>query len=225
MKDLHRKAFRELLQLILILAAAIFLPAWTFRYWQAWVFLSVFTVSVLLITLYLMKKDPKLLERRVKGGPLGEKERTQRLIQFLASIAFLSMIILPSLDHRLAWSIVPSLVVISGDILVVSGLLFVFFVFKENSYTSGVIEVSEEQKVISSGPYALIRHPMYLGAFVMLIGVPLALGSWWGLCSFIPMMIVIIWRLLDEEKFLVNNLPGYPEYRNKTRYRLVPFIW
>jgi protein-S-isoprenylcysteine O-methyltransferase Ste14 len=116
-------------------------------------------------------------------------------------------------------------VVVSGDVLVALGLLIVFLVFKENTFTSATIEVSTEQKVISTGPYALVRHPMYIGAFIMLIGVSLALGSWLGLLAVIPIAFVIIWRLLDEEKFLAKNLSGYAEYLSRVKYRLIPFVW
>ena len=225
MKNVNIKAFGGLFFLVLVLAVALFLPAWTLGYWQAWVFLAVFFVSVLAITLYLMKKDPGLLERRVEAGPAAETERSQQIIQALASLAFIVMFVLPALDHRFAWSTVPLVVVIVGDILVAFGLYSVFLVFKENTYTSAVIAVGAEQKIITTGPYAVVRHPMYTGAFIMLFGVPLALGSWWGLFPIVPMILVIVWRMLEEEKFLVKNLAGYTEYRNKVKYLLVPFIW
>jgi protein-S-isoprenylcysteine O-methyltransferase Ste14 len=225
MKNLNTKAFGGLFFLVLVLALALFIPAGTLSYWQAWVFLVVWTVSVLAITLYLMKRDPGLLERRVAAGPVAEQERSQKIIQALASLAFIVMFILPALDRRFGWSSVPVLVVIAGDILVAFGLYCVFLVFKENTFTSAVIAVGAEQKIISSGPYAVVRHPMYAGAFIMLFGVPLSLGSWWGLLPIIPMISVIIWRLLEEEKFLVKNLAGYAEYRNKVKYRIIPFIW
>jgi len=224
-KNLNIKAFGGLFFLVFVLALALFLPAGTLNYWQAWVFLAVWTVSVLAITLYLMKRDPDLLERRVEAGPVAEKEKSQRLIQSLASLAFIVMFVIPALDHRFAWSTVPLFVVVAGDILVAFGLYSVFLVFKENTFTSAVISVGTEQKIISTGPYAVVRHPMYAGAFIMLFGVPLALGSWWGLLPIIPMIIVIVWRLLEEEKFLAKNLSGYSEYRNKVRYRIIPFIW
>jgi protein-S-isoprenylcysteine O-methyltransferase Ste14 len=225
MKDLNKQALGGLLFLVICLAAALFLPAWTLDYWQAWTFLAVFTASVLAITVYLMKKDPKLLERRVTAGPGAEKEKSQNLIQFVAQIAFIAVLVFPSVDHRFAWSTVPPYIVIAGDVLVVLGLLIVFIVFKENTFASAIIEVGTEQKVISTGLYALVRHPMYIGALVMLLGVPLALGSWWGLFTIIPITLVIVLRLLEEEKFLVKTLPGYSEYRNNVKYRLVPFIW
>ncbi len=225
MKNLYVRAFAGLLNLIVIIGAALFLSAWTLAYWQAWVFLAVFFLSVLAITLYLAKNDPKLLERRTQAGPVAEKEKGQQTIQSIAAVAFIAMFILPGLDHRFGWSAVPLPVILAGDALVALGLLIVFFVFRENSYTSAVIEVGAEQKIVSTGPYALVRHPMYSGALLMLIGVPLALGSYWGLLAFVPIALVIVWRLLDEEKFLVKNLPGYPDYQNKVRYHLVPFIW
>jgi protein-S-isoprenylcysteine O-methyltransferase Ste14 len=225
MKNLNIKAFGGLFFLVLVLALALFIPAATLSYWQAWVFLVVWTVSVLAITLYLMKRDPGLLERRVAAGPVAEQERSQKIIQAFASLAFIIMFILPALDHRFGWSHVPLLLVIAGDMLVAFGLYSVFLVFKENTFTSAVIAVGAEQKIITSGPYAVVRHPMYAGAFIMLFGVPLALGSWWGLLPIIPMIGVIILRLLEEEKFLVKNLAGYTEYRNKVKYRIIPFIW
>jgi protein-S-isoprenylcysteine O-methyltransferase Ste14 len=224
-KNLNAKAFGGFVRLIIAMAMSLFLPAWTLHYWQAWMFLAVFSMSVLAITVYLMKNDPKLLERRIHAGSRAENERSQKIIQFLAAIAFIALFILPAIDHRFAWSNVNIFMIISGDIIVALGFLIVFLVFKENTFTSATIEVSSEQKVISTGPYAFVRHPMYIGALVMLSGVPLALGSWWGMLMVIPMTLVIVWRLLDEETFLARNLPGYSEYRNEVRYRLVPFLW
>ena len=225
MKNLNIKAFGGLLFLLLVIAMSLFLPAWMLDYWQAWIFLAVFSMSILAITLYLMKKDQKLLERRVNGSPIAEKETIQKIIQSIAGIAFIAIFILSALNHRFGLSVVSMYVVVSGDVLVALGLLIVFLVFKENTFTSATIEVSTEQKVISTGPYALVRHPMYIGAFTMLIGVPLALGSWLGLLAVIPIALVIIWRLLDEEKFLTKNLSGYAEYLSRVKYRLIPFVW
>ena len=225
MSDLNKKALAGVLRMIAPLAALLFLPAWTLHYWQAWTFLAVFSVAVLAITLYLVKKDPKLLERRLKAGPRAEKERTQRIIQLVATIAFVTVVVFPPIDHRFAWSTVPAYVSIAGDLLVFLGLLIVFFVFKENTFTSAVIEVDAQQKVVATGPYALIRHPMYAGALVMFVGTPLALGSLWGLLTIVPITVVIVLRLLDEEKFLARNLPGYSDYSDKIGYRLLPYIW
>ena len=219
------RAFAGFIFLLFVVTVCLFFPVWTFKYWQAWVFLASFFVPVLFITVYLTVKDPKLLERRVKAGPVAEKEKSQKIIQSIAQIAFLLVIIFPSVDHRFSWSSVPTAICLVGDIVVVLGLVIVFFVFRENSFTSATIETEKEQKVITTGPYALVRHPMYIGALLMLLGVPLALGSWWGILALIPITIVIILRLLDEENYLLRNLSGYKNYYAKVQYRLVPYIW
>lgn len=205
--------------------ASLFLPAGTFRYWQAWGFLAVFSVAVLGITLYLMQKSPELLQRRVNAGPGAETNPQQKVIQSLASLFFLALFVVSSLDHRLGLSTVPPSVCLIGDVLVAAGLLLVFFVFRENAYASATIEVGTEQRVVSTGPYAWVRHPMYLGAIVMLIGVPVSLGSWWALLTVLPMIATIVWRLLEEERFLLQKLPGYSAYRAKVKSRMLPFLW
>jgi protein-S-isoprenylcysteine O-methyltransferase Ste14 len=225
MKNVNLKAFAGSLALLVITAAVIFGSAWTLDYWQAWVFLIAFFGPAFAITIYLMKMDPGLLERRISAGPLHEKETNQKIIQSLAQASFLLVIIFPVLDHRFGWSIVPPYINIVGDILIVIGFYIVFLVFKENTFASALIEVTTEQKVISTGPYASVRHPMYIGALILLLGTPLALGSLWGVLTIIPIMAVIIWRLLDEERFLAKSLPGYLEYEKKVKYRLVPFVW
>jgi protein-S-isoprenylcysteine O-methyltransferase Ste14 len=225
MKNLNAKAFGGLLFLLLVMGALLFFPAWTIRYWQAWVFLAVFGVSSLAITLYLMKTDPKLLERRMKAGPTAEKESAQKIIQFIASTGFIATLVVSALDYRFAWAPVHLYTTIAGDVLVALGFFIIFFVYKENSFASATIAVYPEQKVISKGLYALVRHPMYMGALFMFVGMPLSLGSWWGLFVFVLILPALIWRLLEEEKFLVKNLPGYAEYRGRVRYRLIPFVW
>jgi protein-S-isoprenylcysteine O-methyltransferase Ste14 len=225
MKDLSKKVFVGFLQLFIGLAVLLFLPAWALDYWQAWIFLAVYSLSVLTVTLDLMKKNPKLLDRRINSNPGSEKQKSQKILNFLISKALIVVVVVPVIDHRCAWSAVPLYGVAAGDVLVALGFLIVFFVFKENTFASAIIEIGTGQKVISSGPYALVRHPMYIGWLVTFSGVPLALGSWWGLFTILPVTLVIVWRLLDEETFLAGNLPGYSEYQNRMRYRLVPFIW
>src|SRR5690349_16805315 len=207
MKNLTVQAFVGFAQLILILAVLLFLPAWTFNYWQAWVFLLVFGISVVLITLYFLRKDPNLIQSRLKAGPVAEQQKNQKVIQALASLFFILPFITSSLDHRFGWSKIPAWMVLCGDFLVALGLYIVFLVFRENTFTSATIEVQEDQRVISTGPYGLIRHPMYSGAFIMLLGVPLALGSWWAFVFVLLLFAAIVWRLLEEEKFLSKNLP------------------
>jgi protein-S-isoprenylcysteine O-methyltransferase Ste14 len=211
--------------ILVAMGALLFLPAWTLNYWQAWTFLTVFGVSELLITLYLIIKDPKLLERRLHGGPTAEKEASQKVIMSIVSIGFVAILVVSALDHRFHWSSVPVPIEIAGDFLVTLVFLIIFIVFKENTFASATIKLVPGQKVISTGPYAVLRHPMYSGSLIYLMGIPIALGSWWGLSVLILMMPVLIWRLFDEEKLLEKNLPGYSEYMDKVKHRLVPFIW
>ena len=225
MDALKRKAIEGLLQLALVLALLLFLPAWTLDYWQAWVFLFLFLSASTLISIYVWRKDPKLLARRLNAGPGAEAEPKQKLIQLLASATFIGSAILPAVDHRFGWSHVPVALVLLGDVLIVLGFAIVFLVFKANSFAAATIEIAPDQTAISTGPYAVVRHPMYSGALIMLFGMPLALGSWWGLSMFAGITLTIIWRLLDEENFLVKNLKGYEDYRRKVRYRLVPLVW
>jgi protein-S-isoprenylcysteine O-methyltransferase Ste14 len=225
MNDVARRALRSSLFGILALAALLFIPAWTLAYWQAWLFMAVFVCTSGAITVYLAIHDPKLLERRMNVGPRAETEPAQKIIMVLATLGFVAMLVFPALDYRFGWSPVPASVSVLGDALIALGFLFTFFVFKENSYGASTIQIAEDQTVISTGPYALVRHPMYAAALVMLLGIPLALGSWWGLFVLVLVLPVLIWRLLDEERFLRQNLPGYPEYQAKVKYRLLPFVW
>lgn len=212
--------------MMLTMIVFLFLPAGTFDYWQGWVFLGLFFSISFIITLYLLKKDPALLERRMKAANLdSEKEGKQKIIQFLARVAFVGVLVVCGFDYRYSGARVPLLGVLFGECLVFLGLLNTFLVFRENTFASSIIEISSGQKVISTGPYSLVRHPMYSGALVMMFGLPLALGSWWGLLSFFPILGVLVWRLLEEEKFLDKNLPGYPEYRRKVKFRLFPNLW
>jgi protein-S-isoprenylcysteine O-methyltransferase Ste14 len=225
MTSVNKKAAAGVVFLLIVLALLIFVSARTLDYWQAWIFLAVFAAPEVAITVYVARNDPKLLERRLHGGPGAEKERSQNIIQFFAMIAFVVVIALPAIDHRFGWSRVPPYLSVAGDLLVAIGFLVIFYVFKENTYASAIIEVGAGQKVITTGPYAIVRHPMYIGALIMLIGMPLALGSWWGLFTIIPITAVLVWRLLEEEDFLTRNLPGYSKYQNNVRHRLLPFIW
>jgi protein-S-isoprenylcysteine O-methyltransferase Ste14 len=212
-------------RLILLLAIALFAPAWTLNFWQAWLYVFLFGSSSAAITIYLWKRDKALLSRRVSAGPIAEKTRAQQIIQLFGSIGFLAMLVVPSLDRRFSWSHVSLWIVLAGDLLVALGFYIVFKVFCVNTFTSATVEVTKQQTVVSIGPYACVRHPMYSGALVMLLGTPLALASWWGLVAFVLMAAVIVVRLLDEEKLLIADLPGYAEYAARVRYRLMPLVW
>jgi protein-S-isoprenylcysteine O-methyltransferase Ste14 len=225
MKELHRKSLIGILRTFAMLVVVIFVPVWTLRYWQGWACLAAFFVPACFITVWVAKNDPALLERRLKAGPTAEKEGGQKIVQVITSIVFLADFLVPAIDHRLRWSSVPAYECVIGDLMMVLGFVIVFEVFKANSFTSGIIEVAEDHRVISTGPYALVRHPMYVGGLIMLYGIPLALGSWWGILVNVPMTAAIIWRLLDEERFLGEKLAGYAEYREKVKFRLVPLVW
>jgi protein-S-isoprenylcysteine O-methyltransferase Ste14 len=224
-KSLALKSCVGLGQLLAVLALCLFLSSGSFNYWQGWVFLAAFFIPSLAITFYFLKADPKLIQGRLKAGPIAEKQAIQKVIQGLASLFFILSLILGGLDYRFGWSHLPISLVRLGDGLVVLGFFAVFLVFKENSFASSVIRVRQKQKVISTGPYAFLRHPMYSGASLMLFGMPLALGSGWAFIPILFLFAVIVARLLAEEKFLSKKLPGYKAYCRKTPYRLVPYLW
>lgn len=211
--------------LMLVLAIALFVPAGSLDFWQAWVYLAVFALCTILITLYLIRYDRELLAGRVQAGPVAETRKSQQIIQSLASLFFVGLFVVPALDYRFHWSQVPPLISWIADGLVALGFFVVFLVFRENSFTRATIAVSADQKVTTTGPYAVVRHPMYAGAMLLLIFTPVALGSWVAVPFVIPLFLVIVARLLDEERFLSANLPGYAEYCRKVRYRLVPGVW
>jgi protein-S-isoprenylcysteine O-methyltransferase Ste14 len=225
MNKLNTKAWFGLVFLAILTGLLLFLPAGTARYWQGWGYFFVFFGASLLITLYLMKKDPALLNRRLSAGPTAEKEKSQKIIMLFVSIEFIALLVVPALDYRFMWSKVPLYLVIAGDILTAMGFYIIFLVYKENTFTSATIQVVEGQKVITTGPYAVVRHPMYAGSLLYLFSTPFALGSYWGLLVLPTMIPFLIWRLFDEERLLSKNLPGYIEYCTKVRWRLIPGVF
>lgn len=225
MSNLIVKAFLGLAFLLLVLAIALFVPAGSLDFWQAWVYLAVFAICTILITEYLVKYDRELLAGRVQAGPVAETQRSQQIIQSLAGLFFIGVYVVSGLDFRFEWSSVSPILSWIAEGFVVLGFFVVFLVFRENSYTRATIAVSAEQKVIRTGPYSLVRHPMYAGAMLLLVATPIALGSWVALPFVIPLMVVIAVRLLEEERFLRANLRGYEEYYQKVRFHLIPFIW
>jgi protein-S-isoprenylcysteine O-methyltransferase Ste14 len=210
---------------LIVLVIIIFVPAGTLAYWQGWAFIAVFTISTNIIGVYLALKDPALLERRVRAGPGAETRPVQRALIAVAFAGALALVVVSVLDHRFGWSFVPAWVSVLGAVLVAAGLMIDLLVFRENSYGASTIETMEGQKVISTGPYALVRHPMYVGVLVMVIGVPLALGSWWGLAFLLLNVPILVLRILDEETMLRQELDGYADYMRTVRYRLVPGLW
>ena len=210
---------------LIVLGIIIFVPAGTLAYWQGWAFIAVFSISTNIIGVYLALRDPALLERRMKAGPGAETRPLQKALITLAFAGIVALLIFSVLDHRFGWSFVPAWLSVLGNVLVAAGLMIDLLVFRENSYGASTIEKMEGQKVISTGPYALVRHPMYVGVLVMVIGVPLALGSLWGLAFLLLNVPILVLRILDEEAMLRQELDGYADYMRSVRYRLVPGLW
>jgi protein-S-isoprenylcysteine O-methyltransferase Ste14 len=219
------RAFAGFAFLFAVIAVAYFGPAGTLGDARAWTMLVVFFGCAGVITVWLWFRDKALLERRVKGGPGSEPDPAQNIVQALAGLVFLATFVVPGLDRRLHWSHALAAVPLAGNAMIAAGFLIVFLTFRANTFTAGTIEIAEGQHVIDSGPYAIVRHPMYAGAIILVLGIPLALGSWWGLIPAALLVPVMVWRLMREEAFLAANLPGYAAYRTRVRYRLAPIVW
>jgi len=209
----------------IVAALLLFLPAWTLHFWQAWLFWTIFTTLQFVITLYFLLTDPHLIENRLKAGPRAESRPAQKLILSGAMVLALALVILPGFDHRFRWSAVPLPVVLLGDAGVLLSYWILFLVFRSNTHAAATVKVEENQQVISTGPYSVVRHPMYLGAALLFIAVPLALGSYCTLLLVPPLVALLAARLLDEERVLLANLPGYPAYCRKVRFHLLPGLW
>lgn len=199
-----------------------FLPAGTFAYWQAWVLLAIMTFTGSFTSLYFWRRDPKLLERRMR---LREEERAQNIIVALLYALLMATVVCSALDHRMRWSVELPLLAVAGDCLVIAGWYVYFAVFRENSFAAATIQVAADQRVVSTGPYSVVRHPLYVGLLLSCIGFPLALGSYWSLLLVIPITALLVLRLSNEEAFLTKQLPGYAEYCVKVRWRLVPGLY
>lgn len=200
----------------------IFLPAGSLRFWEGWIYTAVLFIPLITTLIYLVKYDPELLQRRLR---LKEKETKQQRIIALSRIPFILGFLIPGFDFRFNWSDISPAIVISANIIVFVGYWIVFLVFRENSYTSRIVEVEKGQRVISTGPYSVIRHPMYSGIILMYLFTPVALGSWWGLLVFAFTPLVLILRIFNEEELLRKELPGYKEYCQRVHYRLIPYVW
>jgi len=218
------KIWFQLVIACVLIGFALFISAGTIAYWQAWVFLGVLAVCSVLLTLSVIG-DPILLENRTRDGPTAETRSIQKIIVWCTGLPAVAAFIVPGFDHRFGWSSEPPWLSIVGDLLLIMSLWMVYRVFKENSFGSTTVKIAEGQKVISSGPYAIVRNPMYASAAVYFIGMSLALGSYWGLIPALFTILGLVWRLLDEEEFLAQNLPGYMEYLAKVRWHLIPGIF
>ncbi|HVO43879.1 MAG TPA: isoprenylcysteine carboxylmethyltransferase family protein [Aggregatilineales bacterium] len=224
LKSLILPAIRNFVIGVLVLGVVLCLLAGTFSYWRGWVFTILFAVLTTTQGIYLGIKDPELLERRKNIAPEGES-KAQKIFIVVALLADLCLVVFSAIDRRFGWSQMPVAVSVLGDALLVVSFYLYYLVFRENSYAASSIKTFEGQKVISTGPYARVRHPKYVGDLFLVIGVPLALGSWWALALIVLSIAGLVWRILDEEKLLRKDLPGYTDYMQKVRYRLVPYLW
>ena len=205
-----------------VLGALFFGTAGTFRYWEAWGFMAILFLPMTAVVLYFLRVDPSTLERRMAAK---EERVRQKAIVKASTLFWLVTFLIPGLDWRFGWSSISPTVVILADALVLVGYLLFFLSLRENSFASRVIRVEKGQQVITTGPYALVRHPMYLGVSVMLLAAPVALGSWWALLPALSTPLFLVARIRDEEEALLEELPGYREYTERTRHRLLPGVW
>jgi protein-S-isoprenylcysteine O-methyltransferase Ste14 len=226
MEALERRAWGGVVKFAVALALLIFVPAWTIRFWQAWVYWMVFSAAVAVITSHFVRHDPALIERRLAAGPAAERERSQQRIQAAASVMLCAVFVVAGFDHRSGWSAgLDAGITAAADLLVAIAFALIFVTFRENSHASAVVEVGSGQRVISTGPYGVVRHPMYSGAVLLFLATPLAPGSLWAYLPAIGLSAAVVARLLDEERYLCEHLPGYREYRLRVRFRLVPGVW
>ena len=225
MTQLETTVWKRMAVFIVALALMIFLPAFTLCYWQGWLFFLVFSVATIALSAYFLKHDPALAQRRLNAGAAAETETSQKIIQAFASVFVVATFVLSAFDYGRGWSNVPAPISIAAIVCVLLGYYIMFRTFKANTFAASTIQVEQTQRVISTGPYATVRHPMYTGAILMFIATPIALASYWGLIPAAFLIAAIVVRLLDEERILRQRLPGYDQYCRDVRYRLLPAVW
>jgi protein-S-isoprenylcysteine O-methyltransferase Ste14 len=203
----------------------VFVPAGTFDYWRGWAFIVVFAAATLIPSVYLAVNNPDALRRRMQAGPGAESRPLQKVIIAVAFVSVVAMIVVSVLDFRFGWSAVPAAVSVLGLVLVAAGLTVAMLVTIQNGYAAANITVETGQQLSSTGWYGFVRHPMYFGNVILMVGVPLALGSYWGLLSLLVGLAVLALRIKDEEALLKQDLTGYREYMDKVHYRLMPGVW
>jgi protein-S-isoprenylcysteine O-methyltransferase Ste14 len=221
-KKLRNTVILRFIMAIVFLGVIFFIPAGTIFYWEAWVYCAMLLIPMLFFLIYLLNKSPETLMRRMKTT---EKEKRQKLLIGLTWLVFLLAFVIPGLDFRFGWSRVPIWLVVVSALIILGGYLIFMLVVRENEYAARTVVVEKDQQVISTGPYSLVRHPLYTGVLLIFIFSPLALGSFWALIAFIPLPVLVILRIFNEEKVLSLQLPGYKEYMQKVKYRLIPYIW
>jgi protein-S-isoprenylcysteine O-methyltransferase Ste14 len=222
---LLRQAWPRQLVFLVFITALLFAPAGTLDFWQAWLFLAVFVACMVPLGIYSGRTDPALVERRMRAGPAAEQEPVQKVAIGIVCAALLAMLIVPGFDRRWHWSGVPAWLTVVADATIVASFVIFFYVMKQNSFAAATVRVERGQTVVSTGLYGVVRHPMYMGTLPLTIAMPLALGSWWALLPVLAIVPALVWRLVDEERVLGRDLPGYAAYCARVHYRLVPGIW
>lgn len=207
---------------IIIISALLFIPAGTVKFWNAWLFMGVLFIPMLFVILYLIIRDPELLYKRMNTN---EKEKTQKKVVLLTSVVFISAFIIAGLDYRFEWSAIPLILEIISAFIVLIGYLLFYMVMRQNSYASRVVEIQEKQKLIDTGLYGIVRHPMYFAAILMFMFMPLVLGSFFALIPLLVFPFQMNVRMKNEEEILEKGLDGYDEYKKKVKYKILPFIW
>ena len=220
--QLINRALARFIPGIIIISAILFIPAGSIRFWNAWLFMGVLFIPMLFVIIYLIIRDPELLYKRMNTN---EKEKTQKKVVLLTSVVFLSAFIISGLDYRFGWSDLPLLLVILSALMVLTGYILFFLVMQQNSYASRVVEIQEKQKVIDTGLYGIVRHPMYFAAILMFMFMPLVLGSFFALIPLLIFPFQMSKRMKNEEEILEKGLDGYIQYKEKVRYKIIPFLW
>lgn len=221
-KKLKARVIPRLAFGIVIMGAMFFWTAGTIRYWEAWLFLAIMFLPIISAVGYLLRHDPELLQRRMENR---EDRGQQKVFQVLGTVSWIGTYLIPGLDRRYGWSEVPIWVVVFSAVVMLAGYYLFFRTMLENRYAARTVRIEEGQTVITTGPYALVRHPMYVGGGLLMVFSPLVLGSYWALIPSLIFPFLLGFRILDEERLLLEELPGYEEYTEKTRYRLIPGVW
>lgn len=207
---------------LLLVGVLLFLPAGGFGYTNGWLFIGLLFIPMLLLGIVMLIKSPSLLEKRLNAK---EKEKTQKGVVAVSGLLFVVGFVIAGLDYRFGWSKMPTWVVVTASVLLITSYALYTEVMRENAYLSRTIEVQDNQKVVSTGLYGIVRHPMYAVTVWLFLSIPITLGSWWSLLCFLPYLAVIVIRIINEEKVLEAGLEGYSDYKKKVKYRLIPFVW
>ena len=221
-RELISKALSRFIPGIIIISALLFIPAGSLKFWNAWLFIGVLFIPMLFVLVYLIIFDPELLYKRLDTN---EREKTQKKVMLFTTLIFLSGFILSGFDYRYNWSDVPLWLVLISSIIVLTGYILFFFVMRQNSYASRVVEIQEKQEVIDTGLYSIVRHPMYFAAILMFLFMPIVLGSFFALIPLLVFPFQMNIRIKNEEEILEKGLEGYKKYKQKVRYKIIPFIW